>query len=95
MKIDKMTEREAIEMIIENYPKGGVISNHYTKVMEALDLALNALEKRIGRKPKTVELIESHERIYWNVCDKCGLEVESDFEYCSECGQRIDWSEEE
>lgn len=50
---------------------------------EALDMAIEALEKQIPKKP------------YWEYggchCKSCGLDVLSDEHFCPLCGQAIDW----
>ena len=49
----------------------------------ALDLAIEAIEKQIPKKP------------YWEYggchCKSCGLDVLSDEYFCPLCGQAIDW----
>ena len=88
-----MTEREAIKMIIENYPKGGVMSNHYTKVIEALDLAIAALETQIPKNP----YIEKRQHGHIKVCPRCQITISpfTDPNGCKICLQRLNWSEEE
>lgn len=57
----------------------------YTK--EAIDMAIEALEKQI---PKKFELVDG----LIPVCPVCGEEV-WDMEWCNSCGQRLDDDEEE
>lgn len=90
--MDEKKVREAIETIKSNYPTSG-----YYMLCEALDIAIEALEKQI---PKKVE----YERGYINngftkyrmaKCPNCDRWRSSRDEiiYCSKCGQRLDWSE--
>lgn len=87
-----MTIEEAIKDIKENIqPSAGG---------KSLEMAIAALEKQIPKKP-TYE-VDSHwygQLVYdtW-VCPNCGKGYEVDYDnydYCPECGQKIDWSEVE
>lgn len=52
----------------------------------AMEIAVEAMEKQIPKKPKMP--LDA----YWT-CPICGRKVEHQFEYCTSCGQAIDWSE--
>ena len=57
-------------------------------VSTAIDLAIAALEKQMPNKPIN------------DKCENCGEDVrnwtgDDNFKYCPDCGQRIDWSENE
>ena len=62
---------------------------------EAFDLAIQAIEKQIPLKPQLEsDGYSDGELVYdtW-ICPKCGedYEIDShDYNYCPECGQRID-----
>lgn len=86
-----MTSEEAIKNItlyvymeVENLP---------FQMIQALDVARDALEKQIPKKPrKTVD---------WWMCPKCHdsfgttkAYIDEVHKYCPTCGQRIDWGEE-
>ena len=82
--------REAIEIIKSNYPTSG-----YYMLREALDTAIEALEKQL---PKKVEIWNGQatcpncKKLYGNMVDIKQLHPASwDFEYCKHCGQRLDW----
>lgn len=72
----------------------------YTDYLNARKAAVEALEKQVPKKPQ----LESYgysggELVYdeW-FCPKCGegYEIDSDdYNYCPECGQKIDWRNEE
>ena len=51
---------------------------------EAFQIAINALEKQIAKKPIVHQ------------CTTCGSAVlQFEGNYCSKCGQKLDWSDEE
>ena len=58
------------------------ISPHGRFTEEAIDMAIDALEKQI---PKKFELVDG----YIPVCPVCGEEI-WDMEWCNSCGQRLD-----
>lgn len=62
-------------------------------VSTAIDLAIKSLEKQIPKKPNIKELPDAFGRLYWNVCGACDEEIESDYTYCPDCGQKINWEE--
>lgn len=88
-----MTEREAIKELHKIRPRGGIIPQ---KRAEALDVAIQALEKQIAKKAKVKKysfyphstLIKSR----YGKCPNCGT-VQVDDRYCANCGQKLDWSE--
>ena len=87
-------EREAIECITKNRPSSG-----YDMLKEALDMAVVALEKQIPKKPDVEGdgYDKDGNMIYdtW-LCPCCGsrYEVEyDDYNYCPECGQKLDMSD--
>ena len=90
-------ETEAIECLKSNKPTSG-----YLMLQEAIDMAIQALEKQIPKKPIRHTAWENFK------CPACGSteivqydteyrEYDKDckFEYCSDCGQHLDWSDEE
>ena len=54
----------------------------------AVEIAVEALEKQIPKKPKMP--LDA----YW-VCPTCKLKIDYPFEHCRRCGQAIDWTEGE
>lgn len=79
-----MTEKEAIKLLQYTCDFG----EHTSIVKEALSMARNALEKQIAKKPKDIG---------WLYCQSCGkkLDVCEQKNYCGDCGQAIDWSDED
>lgn len=92
-----MTAEEAIEILKGNF--GNCPSDCYSScekcLEEANELAIEALEKQIPKKPH-----RNYDKLS-DVWCKCGAyigrpreEIENGTEYCKVCGTKIDWSEE-
>lgn len=87
-----MTENEAIKELHKIRPRGGIIPQ---KRAEALDVAIQALEKQIPKK----SMISYDERVKenWCSCGVCafglGWKRTIHYKYCPDCGQKLDWSE--
>ena len=85
-----MTESEAIKTIQLDICNGcECIENCITNQCEYF-LAINALEKRIPKKPI---FTEDKQFALCPCCDMKGLTDKQ--KYCDNCGQAIDWSDEE
>ena len=94
-----MAESEAIKELHKIRPRGGIIPQ---KRAEALDVAIQALEKQIAKKPIMKQYFEDLEDEYL-CCPTCG-EILTDripadnktfYFHCMNCGQKFDWSDEE
>ena len=94
-----MTESEVINELHKIRPRGGIIPQ---KRAEALDVAIQALEKQIAKKPIMKQYFEDLEDEYL-CCPTCG-EILTDripadnktfYFHCMNCGQKFDWSDEE
>lgn len=94
-----MIENEAIKRIKEcrNTPN----FQPYIYMNEALNMAIKALEKQIPRKPtpidyeKYIDIIDNAKFLrgaFW--CPNCRHVVYSG-SFCKDCGQKLDWSDEE
>ena len=59
--------------------------------IEATEIAINALEKKIPKKPKERNCIGFDTL----VCPECKMALYLYEPYCDNCGQSIDWSDEE
>ena len=97
-----MTESEAIKEIRFNMSTIGLSNEAAKRVVEARDMAINALEKQIPKKPEyEADGYADGELVYdYAKCPICGHDFEygiNDWgcEYCSDCGQKLDWSDEE
>lgn len=83
-----MTPQEAIEKIKEH------TEIHFKKekgmcplITEALNMAVNTLEKQIAKKPIKNELSCSG-----IVCPYCQGYISYSNDFCGNCGQSLDWS---
>ena len=87
-----MTENEAIELIENDLKLHS--KDLSSKYKNGLRMAINALEKQIPKKPhKNFEKFSS----VWCSCGKYlgkGYFVDKP-SYCPNCGQKLDWSDEE
>ena len=89
-----MTDEEAIREVRFNMSTIGLSDKAAKRVVEARDMAINALEKQIPKKPhKNFEKFSG----VWCSCGKYlgkGYFVDKP-SYCTDCGQKLDWSDEE
>lgn len=86
-----MTESEAIEWIKELKGSEEIQEFYYVEsFIEAFDIAIQALEKQI---PKKVLSTWDKEFALCPCCNGKGLSDKQ--KYCDNCGQRLDWSDEE
>ena len=94
-----MTESEAIKELHKIRPRGGIIPQ---KRAEALDVAIQELEKQIAKKPIMKQYFEDLEDEYL-CCPTCGeiltdripADNKTSYFHCMNCGQKFDWSDEE
>ena len=89
-----MTYEEAIKhfkSLQKRYTK-----EHNGRMCEKVNLALEALEKQIPKKPSHM-----HKNYYCPICKEDGWMLWDDAipndmdKYCGKCGQAIDWSDDE
>ena len=76
-----MTENEAIS-VLKMIEAHGSLSN------KAKDMAIQALEKQMPKKP----ILDKSENEEWNLCPCCKARQVAKFKYCAKCGQKLDWS---
>lgn len=88
-----MTAKEAIKTI--EAAKAEVEWNYPLDYAAAFEMAIEALEKRMPKKPVT----EKDKVIFGIVCGRCpecdSAVYSTTNLYCHNCGQALDWSEEE
>ena len=85
-----MTESEA-KVILERDLNCMKQNKALPDSIESMEIAINALEKQIAKKPKERDCIGFNTL----VCPVC-KDVLYLFEpYCDNCGQKLDWSDEE
>ena len=77
-----MTENEAISVL-------NMIETHGALPTMAKAKSIEALEKQIPKKPKT------DDRYLMHICPWCNDFVKVSHNYCQNCGQKLDWSDEE
>ena len=100
-----MTENEAIKNlkdILDECTESEEAVCYVTYVdAPVLEMAINALEKQIPKKPtpidyeKYIDVIDNARLLrgaYW--CPNCKRVVKSG-SFCNDCGQKLDWSDEE
>jgi predicted amidophosphoribosyltransferase len=96
-----MTNEEAIKELrdaSDSEVRYGDTKNHYDKVMkrvEALDLAIKALEQQ-RPKGRWLEQKDIHKHHYgWSFCSECGAFLMSSdgANYCSCCGAKMEVDE--
>ena len=83
-----INEAEAIECLKSNKPTTG-----YIMLQEAVDMAIQALEKQIPKKPvKSENQVARYVNTYY--CPICNLGITGTniAKWCYHCGQKLDWS---
>ena len=87
-------ESEAIKCLKSNNPTSG-----YVMLQESIDMAIKALEKQIPKKPTYEgDGYAPDGTFVWDewLCPCCGARYEvdyDDYDFCPNCGQKIDWSD--
>lgn len=96
-----MTESEAIEAIQFDLKVGGEI--HSQVLRDAVDIAIQALEKQVPKKPIFNHNLSDTLSVFHCECGNT-IKVSHDIgimnnnnapNYCSKCGCRLDWSDED
>ena len=86
-----MTREDAIE-IIKFYDS---VIYKPPKIKEALEMAIEDMEKQIPKKPNNFDCGDEH-----SMCPNCRFDLgyrvlcEDAVRYCWKCGQALDWREE-
>ena len=84
-----MTENEVIKEVRFNMSEIGLNDEAAKRVSEAKNIAVQALEKQIPKKP---DFTEDKEFALCPCCNGNGLADKQ--KYCDNCGQKLDWSDE-
>ena len=80
-----MTIEEAIKQLQLNKPSA------YSELRNAIDIAIEALEKQISKKP--IKIDKWGEYYECPVCDKYAVDnFGCKYKFCRECGQKLDWT---
>lgn len=88
-----MTNEEAIKELKERYLGMSAYSDreHFQKANQALDMAIEALEKQMPKKVITANIDGNIELRY---CPYCRIRfIKAGMKYCGECGQALDWDD--
>ena len=93
-----MTEDEAIKEIRVNMSTIGLSNEAAKRVVEARDMAINALEKQIQKKPIMKPYYEDMKEEYL-CCPACGeiltdripMDNKDFYFHCLNCGQKLNW----
>ena len=100
-----MKESEAIKIcntigfaIFFSNPKGVPLNTTKEELTEAMRMSIQALEKQIPKKPPVVNRPSIFIKV--PVCPNCSTSehyqpLYGKTKYCSNCGQKLDWSDEE
>ena len=94
-----MTESEAIK-ILQRDLQIQLENKALPDGIEAIQIAIQALEKQIPKKPTYEgDGYAPDGTFVWDewLCPCCGKRYEvdyDDYDYCPNCGQKIDWSDE-
>lgn len=84
-----MTENEVIKEVRFNMSEIGLNDEAAKRVSEAKNIAVQALEKQVSKKP---DFTEDKEFALCPCCNGKGLLNKQ--KYCDNCGQKLDWSDE-
>lgn len=85
-----MTETEAIMVIYHNWPS--IALGQHEELVEALKLGCRALARNTPRSPIERRMFDC-ETVEVGYCPICTEGVNSEMNYCSNCGGKLDWSE--
>ena len=97
-----MTESEAIKLLEYIRETGNGESPYYVGCAQniAIDMAINALEKQIARKPDCIEdkmwccpVCNNHLLLKWVEYPNKLMPKTAGLPHCMSCGQKIDWNE--
>ena len=83
-----MTENEVIKEVRFNMSEIGLNDEAAKRASEAKNIAVQALEKQIPKKP---DFTEDKEFALCPCCNGKGLLNKQ--KYCDNCGQKLDWSD--
>ena len=94
--IENLNEiKENFKVILINKNLDGKASDDVKELEFDFDRAINALEKQMPKKPKMRHL-KPYDSYNDGWCPNCEAYVneDSEYKYCPNCGQKLDWSDE-
>lgn len=65
------------------------------EIKETYKMGINALEKQIAKKPYVLPINREENFTYCPNCKRNGTLVTPSYVYCTKCGQKIDWGNED
>ena len=90
-----MTPQEAIRRIKNHNEVHSRKEKHFAvHITEALNMAVEALEKQIPKKTTKRQYVPNGTLIYGH-CPNCDCFTKNHYIYCGICGQKLDWSDTE
>jgi rubrerythrin len=98
-----MNEVNLIQASIEQLERVSRSIASIGEIEDYTEVAINALEKQILKKPRKTDSYRGVlKRVYAYVCPTCGnvclekyMNKRQNTMFCWNCGQKIDWSDEE
>lgn len=98
-----MNEVSLIQASIEQLERVSRSIASIGEIEDYTEVAINALEKQILKKPRKTDSYRGVlKRVYAYVCPTCGnvclekyMNKRQNTMFCWNCGQKIDWSDEE
>ena len=97
-RLYNMKNKVDVALMNSKYEKGDWLYDDVQGTSDTLIMAINALEKQI---PKKVNLrhIRKYDGYDDGECPNCGMSVSRECDgndvFCPDCGQKLDWSDEE
>ena len=96
--IENLNEiKENFKVILINKNLDGKASDDVKELEFDFDRAINALEKQIPKKPGNKKYsFYPHSTVLKSKYGECPIckTIQVDDEYCANCGQKLDWSDE-
>lgn len=89
-----MTEQEAYNILNEVKELDDSMYAYNRQYLESVDMALEALKKQVPKKMRVRKFDVNGKCYKFRICKSCGYTYGDVYmNYCSACGQKIDWSE--
>ena len=89
-----MTEQEAYNILNEVKELDDSMYAYNRQYLESVDMALEALKKQVPKKMRVRKFDVNGKCYKFRICKSCGYTYADVYmNYCSACGQKIDWSE--
>ena len=90
-----MTEIEAIMDLQEYIASGEYNGTNPPIYLSTANISIKALEKQIAKKPYVLPINREEDFTYCPICERNGTLVTPSYRYCTKCGQKLDWGNED